>query len=139
MYTRRMATKQVSLNWDSQESFTVQDRDGHRIPINGAGRVGASDLLVMSLIGCSSHDVVEILKKQRQELSQLKVSAEAVQDDDPPWKFRKISIRFQVIGKGIDPEKVRKAIELSEEKYCSVYVTLKDVVEITNEFEVLEG
>lgn len=93
----------------------------------------------MSLIGCSSHDVVEILKKQRQELSQLKVSAEAVQDDDPPWKFRKISIRFQVIGKGIDPEKVRKAIELSEEKYCSVYVTLKDVVEITNEFEVLEG
>lgn len=134
-----MASKQVSLNWDLQELFTVQDRDGHRIPINGAGRVGASDLLVMSLIGCSAYDMVEILNKQRQELNQLNVSAEATQDDDPPWKFRKIGIHFQVIGKGIDPEKVRKAIQLSEEKYCSVYATLKDVVEITNDFEVVEA
>lgn len=133
-----MASKQVTLNWNPQELFTVQDRDGHRIPINNGRGIGASDLLVMSLIGCSAYDVVEILRKQRQELDHLKVSAEAVQDDDPPWKFRKIGIHFQVIGKGIDPEKVRKAIELSEEKYCSVYATLRDVVEITNEFEVLE-
>lgn len=93
----------------------------------------------MSLIGCSAYDVVEILEKQRQELDQLKVTAEAVQDDAPPWKFKKIHLRYQVIGKGIDPEKAKKAIQLSEEKYCSVYATLRDVIEITHEVEVLEA
>ncbi len=100
--------------------------------------VSASDLLSMSLIGCASHDVVEILNKQKQDLRQLKVTAESIQDDDPPWRFRKIHLHFQVIGNGIDPEKVEKAIKLSEEKYCSVYATLKDAIEITNDFEVVE-
>ncbi|GAB1472199.1 OsmC family protein [Chloroflexota bacterium] len=134
-----MASKNVYLNWDSQSRFTVHDRDGHQLPINGEGRISASDMLSMSLIGCSSHDVVEILGKQRQELTQLKVTAESVQDDDPPWKFRKIHIHYQAIGKGLNPEKVKNAILLSREKYCSVYVTLKDVIEITYDVEVTEG
>ncbi|NWF63407.1 MAG: OsmC family protein [Chloroflexi bacterium] len=134
-----MASKTVHLNWDPQTRFVVRNKDDHKLLINGAGRIGASDLLPMALIGCSSHDVVEILEKQRQELLQLNVTAEAVQDDTPPWKFRKIHIRYQAIGRGIDPEKVKKAVALSEEKYCSVYVTLKDVVDITHEIEVLEA
>ena len=133
-----MATKTVHLNWDPQEKFILNDRDHHQLRVNGAGNIGASDLLVMSLIGCSSYDVVEILEKQRQELHQLKVSAEAVQDETPPWRFRKIHIHYQAIGKGLDPQKVSKAIQLSEEKYCAVYVTLKDVVEITHDYEVTE-
>ncbi len=68
----------------------------------------------------------------------LKVTAEALQDETPPWKFRKIHIRYEVIGTGIDPEKAKKAVQLSEEKYCAVYATLRDVVEITHEIEVLE-
>lgn len=139
MYTHRMASKQVTLHWDAQELFTVKDRDEHQIPINNGRGIGASDLLVMSLIGCAAYDVVEILRKQRQELDQLKVTAEAVQDDDPPWRFRKIHIHYQAIGKNIDLEKVQKAVQLSEEKYCAVYATLKDVVEITNDFEVSEA
>ncbi|MBL8062227.1 MAG: OsmC family protein [Anaerolineales bacterium] len=131
-----MANKNVTLHWDAQELFTVKDRDEHQIPINNGRGIGASDLLVMSLIGCSAYDVVEILNKQRQELGELKVSAETVQDDTPPWKFKKIHIHYQAIGKGLDPEKVKKAIHLSEEKYCSVYATLKDVVEITHDVEV---
>ena len=67
------------------------------------------------------------------------MTAESTQDEDPPWRFRKIHIHYQVIGKEIDPEKVRKAILLSEEKYCSVYATLKDVLEITHDFEIVEG
>lgn len=92
----------------------------------------------MALIGCTSYDVVEILKKQRQQLEQLKVTAEAVQDETPPWRFRKIHIRYQAIGRGIELEKLKKAIEISEEKYCSVYATLKGTVEITHEAEVIE-
>jgi putative redox protein len=134
-----MTSKIVHLNWNPQTKFVLNDRDNYQLKVNGAGNIGASDLLTMSLIGCSAYDVVEILGKQRQELTQLKVSAESVQDETPPWKFKKIHIRYQAIGRGLDPEKVKKAIQLSEEKYCAVYVTLKDVIDITHEVDVVEG
>lgn len=134
-----MASKTVYLNWDTDNWFTVRDRDGRQIPINKGRGIGASDLLPMSLIGCSAYDVVEILEKQRQELIQLNVTAEAQQDEDPPWKFRRIHIRYQAVGKGLNMEKLAKAVQLSEEKYCAVYATLRDVVEITHEIEVLES
>jgi putative redox protein len=101
--------------------------------------VKPSDMLAMALIGCSSVDVVEILKKQKQNLKELKVTAESTQDDTPPWRFRKIHIRYQAIGTDIDREKLGRAIQISEGKYCSVYATLKDAVEITHEYEVVEG
>ena len=134
-----MATKNVHLNWDPDQQFILQDKDNLQIVMKKPKGVSASDLLPMALIGCASHDVVEILNKQKQDLRQLKVTAESIQDDDPPWRFRKITVRFQVIGKDIDPEKVRKAIQISEEKYCSVYATLKDALEIVNDFEVVEA
>lgn len=138
LYTARMASKKVFLNWSPQDFFTVRDSSGHQIPVNKGRGIGSSDLLPAALVGCSSYDVVEILEKQRLELKRLEVSAEAVQDENPPWKFRKIHIRYQATGKGLDAEKVGKAIQLSEEKYCSVYATLKDVIEITHEVEVIE-
>jgi len=134
-----VAAKTVHLNWNPEEQFILSDHDNHQIVMKKPQGVSASDLLPMALIGCASHDVVEILNKQKQRLRQLKVTAESIQDDDPPWRFRKIHIHYQVIGTGIDPDKVRKAIELSEEKYCSVYATLRDAVEIEHDFEVTEG
>lgn len=138
-YTVAMANKLVSLHWDPDRQFILQDKDAFQVVMKKPKGVSASDLLPMSLIGCASHDVVEILNKQKQDLRELKVTAESTQDEDPPWRFRKIHIHYQVIGKEIDPEKVRKAILLSEEKYCSVYATLKDVLEITHDFEIVEG
>jgi putative redox protein len=132
-----MATKTVHLNWDPEEEFTLQDNSGYTIPMKPKG-VSASDLLPMALAGCSSHDVVGILKKQKLDLYELKVSATSEQDDDPPWRFRKIHIRYTAVGKGIDLEKLNKAILLSQEKYCSIYVTLRDAIEITYDFEVVE-
>jgi putative redox protein len=134
-----MPTKTVSLNWDPKEQFILQDQDNYQIIIKKPKGVSASDLLPMALIGCASHDVVSILQKQRQDLKQLKVTADSTQDADPPWRFRKIKVHFQLTGKNLDPEKVHKAIKLSEENYCSVYVTLRDVVEITQDFEIIEG
>jgi putative redox protein len=134
-----MATKTVFLNWNPAENFILSDNDDHRIVMKKPKGVSASDLLPMALIGCASHDVVEILTKQRQDLQQLRVSAKADQDDDPPWSFRKIHIHYQAAGKDIDPDKLRKAILLSEEKYCSVYATLKDAIQITHDSEVVES
>lgn len=134
-----MAAKQVHLQWDPVEQFILQDNDGYQIIMKKPMGVSPADLLPMALIGCTSHDVVEILKKQRQEVQQLKVTAEAVQDENPPWRFRKIHVLYRAVGRGIELEKLKKAIEISEEKYCSVYATLKDALEITNEAEVAEA
>jgi putative redox protein len=133
-----MASDTVQLNWNPEEQFVLSDKENFKIKMKRPGGVKPSDMLAMALIGCSSVDVVEILQKQRQDLHELKVTAESVQDDDPPWRFRKINIHFKAIGKGIDPEKLAKAIKISEEKYCSVYATLKDAIEITNDYEVVE-
>ena len=134
-----MATNIVHLNWNPEQEFILNDADDHKIVMKKPKGVKPSDLLAMALIGCSSYDVVEILQKQRQDLQQLNVTAESFQDDTPPWRFRRIHIRYQAVGKGIDPEKLGKAIEISEEKYCSVYATLKDAIEITHDFEVVEA
>jgi len=134
-----MANKTVTLQWDPTQQTILEDSDHYPVVMKKPGGVSGSDLLPMSLIGCSSYDVVKILEKQRQQLFSLKISAESTQDDDPPWKFRKIHIHYQLTGKGLDAQKVSKAIKLSEENYCSVYATLKDVVEITHDFEIVEA
>ena len=133
-----MASDIVHLNWNPDQQFVLSDRDDHQIVMKKPQGVKPSDLMAMALIGCSSYDVVEILQKQRQDLQELKVTAESTQDETPPWRFRKIHIHYQAVGKGIDSEKLGKAIQISEEKYCSVYATLKDAIEITHDYEVVE-
>lgn len=133
-----MASDTVHLDWNPEQQFILSDNENHQVVMKKPKGVKPSDLMSMALIGCSSYDVVEILQKQRQDLRQLKVTAESIQDENPPWRFRKIHIHYQAIGRSIDPEKLRKAIQISEEKYCSVYATLKDAVEITHDFEVVE-
>jgi len=134
-----MTSSTVHLNWDPEGQFILRDTNDYQIIMKKPKGVSPSDLLSMALIGCSSHDVVEILNKQRQGLHELRVTAQSTQDEDPPWRFRKIDIHYQVIGNGLDPDKVRKAIQISEEKYCSVYATLRDAIEITHDFEIVEA
>ena len=134
-----MASDTVQLNWNPEKQFVLSDKEDFKIRMKRPGGIKPSDMLAMALIGCSSVDVVEILQKQRQDLKQLKVTAESTQDNDPPWRFRKIHIHYRAVGKGIDLEKLGKAIKISEEKYCSVYATLKDAIEITHDYEVVEA
>ena len=133
-----MASDKVQLNWNPEEQFVLSDKEDFKIKMKRPGGVKPSDMMAMALIGCSSADVVEILQKQRQDLRELKVTAESIQDDNPPWRFRKIHIHYQAVGKDISLEKLAKAIRISEEKYCSVYATLKDTIEITHDYEVVE-
>ena len=138
-YKDIMASDTVHLNWNPEEQFVLSDKENYKIKMKRPGGVKPSDMLAMALIGCSSVDVVEILNKQKQDLRELKVTAESTQDDNPPWRFRKIHIHYQAVGKSIDLDKLAKAIRISEEKYCSVYATLKDAIEITHDFEVVES
>lgn len=133
-----MGIETVKLDWVRKRKFLMHDRNGFEIVMDHPDGVNASDLLPLSLIGCSSYDVVAILEKQRQPIKDLAVTAESTRDSEPPWTFRKIHLHYKVSGHTLEKEKVAKAIELAEEKYCGVFATLRKAVEITSDFEIIE-
>ena len=133
-----MLTETVNLDWVQQRQFLMHDRNGFPIVMDQPNGVNAADLLPLSLIGCSSYDIIAILEKQRQNVNDLAVTAESTRDPDPPWVFRKIHVHYKVAGSSLDEQKVAKAIQLAEEKYCGVFATLKQAIEITSDFEIIE-
>jgi len=133
-----MLIESVNLDWVKDRQFIMHDHHGFPIIMDHPNGVSASDLLPLGLIGCSAYDVIAILEKQRQKVADLAVSAESRRDPDPPWMFRKIHVHYKVSGFELDRDKVAKAVQLAEEKYCGVFATLKQAVEITSDFEILE-
>src|SRR5215470_15046154 len=95
-----------------------------------------SDLLPLSLAACTAYDVVEILRKQRQDLHRLDVTIRSTQDPDPPWTFRAIHLVFELTGT-VDARKAAKAVDLAESKYCATAATLRSVVDITHEVVIV--
>jgi putative redox protein len=95
--------------------------------------------VLASLAACSSFHVLRILRKKRQKFNQYAVEAIAERREDPPPRvFTKIHLKYLVKGQSIDPTAVEKAIQLSEEKYCSVGGMLKTTVKITSSYEILK-
>lgn len=132
----------VSLQWVKNQLFVASDSKGYSFPVGSSkdelsNPIGAkpSDLLLLSAAACSSWDVVEIMGKQRQPLRDLQVRCTGEQMSDPPYTFTKIHIVYTVYGP-VDPDKLEKAIRLSEDKYCSVISTLRLGVPVTSEFEI---
>jgi putative redox protein len=93
----------------------------------------------VALASCSAVDVVEILRKKRQPLTLLEISASGENDPEPPWAMRRIHIKYRLSGKGLTEKGVSQAIDLSEQKYCSVAATVRGVAKITTEFEIVSA
>lgn len=133
----------AELIWVERERFVGIDESNHSVVLStqGAGNgVGMrpSDLLLVALAGCTAVDVVRIIEKSRQTLTGLKIDVSADQAPDPPWKFRSIHMHYRLRGE-LRAEIVARAIELSEQKYCSVSASLRPQVEITTSFEILQA
>jgi putative redox protein len=130
----------AKVKWIGGKQFVGIDSTNHSVVLSttdeGVG-MKPSELLLVALASCSSVDVVDIMSKKRSPLAFLEVSASAEQDADPPWTFRKIHLTYRVKGKGIQEKDISQAIELSEQKYCSVAATIRGVAEITTSFEIL--
>ena len=132
---------QVSVTWVQNEQFVGTDSTNHSIVLSPAKEgTGSkpSDLLLIALAACTGVDVVGILAKKRQHFTGLQIKVEGQQDADPPWTFRKIHIEYIVRGKGLAEKAVEQAIELAEEKYCSVAATVRGVAEISKSFKIVE-
>jgi putative redox protein len=127
-------------------SFVGQSESGHSVVMDGPPESGGKNLgvrpmemLLLGLGGCSAFDVVHILRKARQQITDCVADIDATRADTDPKVFTKIHIHFVVTGIALDPKRVEQAVNLSAEKYCSASIMLGKVAEITHDFEVMEG
>ncbi len=134
------------LKWLGAVCFEAESGSGHRIVVDGApehgGRNAGLRPMEAVLIGvgaCSAFDVVSILKKARQAVSDCVVELEADRADDPPKVFTQVRMRFVVTGKGLRRSAVERAVTLSAEKYCSATAMLRPAVDIRHEIEIVDA
>ena len=130
----------TTVCWLKDRHFVGMDSNNHSVVLSGqkAGiGVSPSETLLIALAACSSVDVVEILKKKRKKMTLLEVTATGEQDPDPPWAYRKIHVKYRLGGKGLTDKAVAQAIQLSQEKYCSVAATVRGVARITYDYEIV--
>lgn len=131
------------IQWVSKGQFIATDSSKHSVVIstqneeNGVG-MKPSDMLLVALGGCSSIDIVNILRKKRQRLTGLEIEITGEQEPDPPWAFRNIQVMYTLRGRGLSEKAVTDAIRLAEDKYCSVKATLDKSVEIHTEYRIVE-
>ncbi len=130
----------ATVKWIGGKQFVGIDSTCHSVvlstPADGVG-VKPSDLLLIAVASCTAVDVVEILSKKRMPLTYLEISSSGEQDDTPPWTFRKIHLHFKVAGKNLTEKAIEQAIQLSEEKYCSVSAMLRSSAKITSSYQIL--
>lgn len=136
-----------TVKWTGGRQFVGVDGSGHSLVMDSTPQYGGEgsgfrpvELVLQGLAGCSAMDVISILEKKRQDVRGLEVHVKGEQREDAyPHSYTTIELEFVVTGYGVQPEAVARAIELSEEKYCSVKGTLAPDVEIRTSFRVVEA
>lgn len=138
----------IALKWSGEGSRLFMGRDSHGYTVLAGSwpaedtnwqewkATKPSDLLLVSLAACSAHDVVSILERQRQRLTHLYIQVDARQQSEPPYAFTDIHLHYVAQGENLDGRKVERAIDLSQEKYCSVAATIRGVANLTYSFEI---
>ena len=96
------------------------------------------ELLLVALGGCTAVDVISILKKKRERVTDYRVEVRGTRRDEHPRAFTRMEVRHVVRGRGVSEKAVASAVELSETKYCSVAATLRPGVEIVTTYEIIE-
>jgi putative redox protein len=137
---------QAKIKWVDGVRFLAESGSGHTVTIEGPPSHGGNntgirpmELLLLGLGGCTSFDVMNILGKARQKVTDCVAEIEAERADEVPAVFTKIKVHFKVSGKDLKEAAVARAVSLSAEKFCSASIMLeKGGVEISHSFEILE-
>jgi len=134
------------IKWVEEVMFVGESGSGHSVVIDGPPEHGGRnlgirpmELLLQGLGGCTAFDVMMILKKARQPVTDCVLEIEAERAETEPKVFTKIHIHFVITGSGVSEKHVQRAIQLSAEKYCSASIMLGQVAEITHDYELKEG
>ncbi|WP_111496910.1 MULTISPECIES: OsmC family protein [Marinobacter] len=137
----------ATIDWTGAAGFKATSGSGHSVQLDGPPDHGGTDqgprpmeMVLMGLGGCSSFDVMSILQKSRQDVTDCRAELEAERADAVPAVFTRIHLHFIVTGRNLKENLVKRAVALSAEKYCSASIMLeKGGVEITHDYEIREA
>jgi len=137
---------ECTVRWHEGMSFIAETGSGHLVPMDGAPAAGGRnlaprpmELLLAGAGGCTSFDIVLILKRGRHDVSGCEVKLEAERAEEDPKVFTRINMHFVVSGRKLKAEAVERAVRMSAEKYCSATIMLGKTAAITHTFEVREA
>jgi len=135
----------VRIKWVEDVCFLAETESSHTLVMDGAAEGGGRNLgprpmetLLAGTGGCTAYDVVTILRKARQNISDCVVSIDAERAPEDPKVFTRIHFHFTIKGRGLRKEHVERAIHLSAEKYCSASIMLGKTATITHDYEIVE-
>jgi len=133
------------VKWLDNMSFVGESASGHSVVMDGPPEFGGQNLgirpmemLILGLGGCSSFDVILILKKSKQQVEHCEVELDYDRAEENPKVYTRIHMHFIVSGKSLDTKRVQRAIELSADKYCSASIMLGKTATITHDFEIVD-
>lgn len=134
------------VKWVQDVEFVGESGSGHSVVMDGPQELGGRncgvrpmEMILLGLGGCTAFDVVFILRKARQPVTDCEVELHADRAMTDPKVFTRIHIHFIIKGDGLKEKQVERAVQLSAEKYCSASIMLSKSVEITHDFEIIEG
>lgn len=134
------------VKWLEDMTYVGMSGSGHAVVMDGPPELGGHNLgirpmemLLLGLGGCTSIDVVNILTKARQQVTDCTVELEAERADTDPKVFTQVRIHYIVSGKGLSEKQVQRAIQLSADKYCSASVMIAKTAQITHSHEIREA
>jgi len=135
--------KEAVVRWTGGMAFEARTGSGHTLLMDARPEVGGEDkgprpteLLVAALGGCTGIDVVSILKKMRVDFDRLEIAVEADEREEHPRHFEKFRLVYRVFGPDVPADKVKRAVELSEGRYCSVAGLFRHGAEISYRIEI---
>jgi len=135
----------TKIKWMQDVSFKGSSESGHEVVLDGPEELGGKglgmrpmEMMLIGMGGCTSFDVVTILKRSRQQITGCIAEIEAIRADEIPKVFTSIHIHFLIKGIDLQEKAVERAIELSANKYCSASIMLGKSVKITHDFEISE-
>ncbi len=131
------------IQFAGDDMFIGTSLSGHSFAIDTKGdRKSAPtpmELLLVSVAACTAADVISILQKKRQDVTEYRVTVTGTRAEDHPRKYETFHVPHIVHGRGVSEAAVARAIELSDTKYCSVSATVRPTAEITTSFEIIEA
>jgi len=136
----------AKVDWKGRMSFTGSADSGFEVPLGASPKVGGDDdgfrpmeLMAISLAGCTAMDVISILKKKRQEISDFQVRVETERADQHPKVFTSAVIEYHVAGKDIAENAVSRAMELSADAYCPAQAMIGKIIPLSLKYFIYEG
>jgi putative redox protein len=136
----------ATIKWLDGVSFVGESESGHAVVLDGPPDAGGRnigmrpmEMVLVGMGGCTAFDVVSILQKARQPVTDCRVELVAERADEIPKVFTRIHVHFVVSGHGLKEAQVERAVKLSAEKYCSASIMLGKTAAITHDFEIIDA